>query len=121
MNNHISVIIVDDDDAILDSVKTILSLHGYHCETALSGKSALELIDKTQFDIMITDIKMPSMNGIELTKKVKELKPHMQVIVMTGFFGNFSYTQAVAMGASDLLEKPFGSKELLCRMKNIKI
>jgi YesN/AraC family two-component response regulator len=95
MNKQISLIIVDDDKATLDSAKTILSLQGYHCETAMSGKSALELINKTSFDIMITDIKMPFMNGIELTKKVRELKPDMKVIVMTGFLGDFSYDEVL--------------------------
>jgi len=112
-----SVILVDDDEAILDSLRTGLSLHGYHCETATSGKSAFELINNTSFDVMITDFDMPGMNGLELTKRVKELKPDM----MTGFFHNFSYDDAIAMGASDLLKKPFGLKKLIGRIRNIKI
>jgi YesN/AraC family two-component response regulator len=121
MNKQISVIIVDDEEAIIDTVKTALSLNGYHCETAMSGTSALELINKTPFDIMITDIKMPSMNGLELTRKVKELKPDMKVIVMSGFFGNFPYDEAIAMGASDFLEKPFSLRDLIKKIKGIKI
>jgi len=116
-----SVILVDDDEAILDSLRTGLSLHGYRCETASSGKSALELIDNTFFDVMITDFNMPGMNGLELTKRVKELKPDMKVIIITGFAHNFSYDDAIAMGVSDLLEKPFGLKELIGKMKDIKI
>jgi DNA-binding NtrC family response regulator len=116
-----SVILVDDDEAILDSLRTGLSLHGYQCETASSGKSALQLINNTSFDVMITDLDMPGMNGLELTKRVKELKPDMKVIIMTGFFQNFSYDEAIAMGVPNLLEKPFGLKELIGRIRDTKI
>lgn len=111
---------MDDDEEILDALKIGLSLHGYHCETATSGKAALELINKTFFDVMITDFNMPVMNGLELTKRVKELKPDIKVLIITGFAHNFPYDEAIAMGVSDLLEKPFGLKELIGKIRDIK-
>jgi YesN/AraC family two-component response regulator len=121
MNKQISVVIVDDDEAILDSLKTGLSLQGYDCETATNGKSALELIRNTSFEVMITDFDMPHMNGLELTKRVKELKPDMKVIVIIGYSEKFSHDEAIALGVSDLLEKPFGFRELINKIKDIKI
>jgi DNA-binding NtrC family response regulator len=118
MSKQISIIIVDDDDSVLDSVQAVLSSHGYHCKTARNGKCALELINEAEFDIMITDIKMPHMNGLELTKRVKELKPDIRVILMTGYFGKFSHDEAIAAGASDFLEKPFSLKALVQAVKD---
>jgi DNA-binding NtrC family response regulator len=116
-----SVILVDDDDAIIDSLKIGLSLHGYHCETATSGKSALELINNTSFDVMITDFNMPGMSGLELTRRVKELRPDMKVIIITALSNSFPYDEAIAMGVSALLDKPFGLKDLIGKIKDIKI
>lgn len=121
MTERNSIILVDDNEAIVDSLKTGLLLQGYHCETATDGKSALELISNTSFDVMITDFDMPQMNGLELAKRVKELKPDMKIIIMTGYSEQFSHDEAFALGVSDLLEKPFGLKELINKIKGIKI
>ena len=96
-------------------------MDGYHCETASSAMSALELINRNSFDIMITDINMPEMNGLELTKKVKRLKPKMEIIIMTRLTDNFSYDIAIGAGASDFIKKPFSLKELTARINHIKM
>jgi DNA-binding NtrC family response regulator len=115
-----SVIIVDDDSTFLDMVKAGLSLEGYSCESVTSPTSALELINTTSCDIMITDIDMPDMNGLELTRKVKRIKPDMDVIIMTGFIDNSSYGKAIEAGASDFIKKPFTLKELALRINTLK-
>ncbi|MBM4135560.1 MAG: response regulator [Nitrospira sp.] len=116
-----SVIIVDDNLTLLDVLKNGLSSEGYHCETATSAASALELINNTLFDIMITDIVIGDMNGFELTKKAKRLNPDMIVIIMTGFIDEFSYDQAIEAGASDFMKKPFSLKELFMRIRHVKM
>jgi DNA-binding response OmpR family regulator len=106
---------------MLDILKSGLSQEGYHCEVATNATSALELINKTPFDIMIADIDLPDMNGLELTRKVKRLKPEMGVIIMTGFIEEFSYGEAINAGASDFIKKPLTLRELLARMNQLEI
>ena len=121
VNMNDLILIVDDDAVILQFMKTVLEIAGYKCETASSSQSALELIGNTHFDMMITDIVMPKMNGLELTGKAKGLRPDMSVIVTTGFVDNFSYDKAIEAGAADFLKKPFTEKELLARIKHVKL
>jgi diguanylate cyclase (GGDEF)-like protein len=116
-----SILIVDDDAAILKFMKIVLEMEGYECETSLSSQAALELIQSAPFDIMITDIVMPGMSGLELTGKAKGVRPNMPVIVTTGFVDNLSYDKAIEAGASDFIKKPFSEKELIARIKHVKM
>jgi two-component system, cell cycle response regulator len=115
------VLIVDDDKNLLKFIRAALESEGYQCETAMNPLSALELVGKESFDIMITDIVLPEMNGLELTKKAKNLKPRMAIIIATGYIDAFSYDEAIEAGASDFLKKPFTVKELTARAKHVKI
>jgi len=116
-----SILIVDDDAVIMKFMKIVLEMEGYECETAISSQAALERVQNTPFDIMITDIVMPGMNGLELTGKAKGIKPNMAVIITTGFVDNFSYDKAIEAGASDFIKKPFTEKELIARIKHVKM
>ncbi|MCL5422558.1 MAG: GGDEF domain-containing response regulator [Nitrospirae bacterium] len=113
-----SIIIVDDDESFLNMLKERFVLEGYRCETATSAESALELIGKTFFDIMLTDISFPGMKGFELTEQARKLRPEMMVIIMTGFIDEFSYDGAIEAGASDFIKKPFTFKELKVRIEH---
>jgi len=115
------ILIIDDDAVILKFMKIVLEMEGYECETAVSSQAALELVHSTPFDIMITDIVMPGMNGLELTGKAKDIRPNMAVIIATGFVDNFSYDKAIEAGASDFIKKPFTEKELIARIKHVKM
>jgi two-component system cell cycle response regulator len=121
MDEKNSVIIVDDDKRLLEIFKTALSLEGYQCETASSAESALELINKTSFDIMLTDIRMPGIEGFELTHKAKKIIPDMAVIIMTAYAEEFSYDNAMEAGASDFIKKPFTLNELMARIQHVKL
>jgi len=121
MEERISVIIVDDDKRLLDIFKTALSFKGYQCEIASSAEAALELISKTSFDIMLTDIRMPGTEGFELTHKAKKIRPDMAVIIMTAYAEEFSYDTAIEAGASDFIKKPFTLNELMVRIQHVKI
>jgi diguanylate cyclase (GGDEF)-like protein len=116
-----SILIIDDDAVILKFMKIVLEMGGYECETAISSHAALERVQSTPFDIMITDIVMPGMNGLELTGKAKVIRPNMSVIITTGFVDNFSYDKAIEAGASDFIKKPFTEKELIARIKHVKM
>lgn len=116
MDKKRSVLIVDDDKSILALLKTWFTEEGYACETVAAAKEALAIIEKSTFDFIVTDIVLPEMNGLELTKKVKEIRPGTKVVVMTGFGDSFSYDKAIEAGASDFLKKPFTLHELKARM-----
>jgi diguanylate cyclase (GGDEF)-like protein len=121
MKEKRSVIIIDDDESLLKLFKTELLSQGYTCKTATSGESALKLINKTSFDIMISDIIMPGMDGFELTEKAKKLRPDMLVIIMTGYTEDFSFDRAIEAGASDFIKKPFTLHELTIRIQLVKM
>jgi diguanylate cyclase (GGDEF)-like protein len=120
LDNKDLILIVDDDAVILKFMKIVLEMEGYECETAISSRAALERVQSAPFNIMITDIVMPGMNGLELTCKAKDLRPNMSVIITTGFVDNFSYDKAIEAGASDFIKKPFTEKELIARIKHVK-
>ena len=115
------ILVVDDDEALLEILQKGLSLHGYSCEATRSAASALELLEKNSFDIMIADIIMPDMNGLELTERVKRIRPEMTIVVITGHIEDFPYDRAIEAGASDFIKKPFTIKELLARIRYVKM
>jgi DNA-binding NtrC family response regulator len=116
-----SILVVDDDATLLDLLKSGLTSEDYDCETVTNAAAALEVIHQNSHGIMITDIDMPDMNGLELTKKAKTVNPHVKVVIMTGFIDKFSYDKAIEAGASDFIRKPFSLKELTIRIKHIRM
>ncbi len=110
---------VDDDETLLDVLKRSLALQDYTCRTFSTAESALDHLAQEPCDILITDIVLQGMKGLELTKRVKQFKPDTSVIVMTGFIDDFSYDQAIEAGASDFIKKPFTVKEITIRVKHV--
>ncbi|MBU1398836.1 MAG: diguanylate cyclase [Proteobacteria bacterium] len=113
-----SILIVDDDPAIRTSMSDFIDLSGYKSLHAESGFNALELLKKHNIDVVITDIMMPGMNGLELTDLIKK-DYDTEVIVITGYSGDYSYVDAIGKGASDFIFKPFRLEELLLRLKRV--
>jgi diguanylate cyclase (GGDEF)-like protein len=116
-----SILVVDDEQPIRTMLQEALSTLGYECAAIGDGVSALALLRKSTFDIMLTDITMPGMSGLELTRNAKRLRPDMPVIVMTGFIGDFSFDDTMEAGASDFIKKPFTLKELALRIEHVKM
>jgi diguanylate cyclase (GGDEF)-like protein len=114
----VSILIVDDDSAIKDSVEEYLILRGYKVKSALSADQALKILESFKADIVITDIMMQGMDGLELTRQVKSLYD-IDVMVMTGYSADYSYEEAVQAGASDFIFKPFRFEELDLRIKRV--
>jgi two-component system cell cycle response regulator len=121
MGKKQSIIIADDEQTMLDMLSQSLTEHGYICETFTNGKDALARIRSSSADLLLTDIAMQGMPGLEVTKAAKRIRPEMNVIVMTGFVNDFSYDQAVEAGASDFIKKPFTIQELLMRIKHVRM
>ena len=101
------ILIVDDEVATCEVLAQRLSKEGYSCVLAHNGKEALHHFYKEHFSLMISDIKMPEMDGLELLKKVKTLGPQMMVIMMTGYAEVDTVVKALHFGAYDFILKPF--------------
>ncbi|MCK9419384.1 MAG: diguanylate cyclase [Nitrospirae bacterium] len=113
------IIIVDDDESLLDVLKRYLAMQGHDCEVFSSAKAALDHLAEKPCDILLTDIVMQGMKGLQLTKQVKLSWPNTNVIVMTGFIDDYSYDQAIDAGASDFIKKPFSVHEIMLRIKHV--
>ena len=112
------VLVVDDEDSIRSSLCDIIEAAGYDVSRASCGEEALDILKKRLVDVVITDIRMPGMSGFELTGIVKE-KYNADVIIVTGYGGEFSYEEAWNKGASDFAQKPIRSKELIARLSRV--
>ncbi|MCF8076815.1 MAG: response regulator [Desulfotignum sp.] len=116
--DHIHILVVDDDDAIRQLVQRGTQESGYAHSGAASGEDALEKLKTLPVDVVITDIVMPGMTGIELTRIIRETYD-ADVIVMTGFAENYTYEKIIETGASDFIQKPFHLRELMIRLKRV--
>ena len=113
-----SILVVDDDEAIKNSVEEFLIIQNYKVKSAANAQQALDILQIFSADIVITDITMQGMDGLELTKKIKS-KYHADVMVMTGYSAEYSYEEAVKAGASDFIFKPFKFEELELRISRV--
>ncbi|MEN4013329.1 MAG: response regulator [Bellilinea sp.] len=107
------ILVVDDDAAIVRLCQRILERSGYFVHTATAAKDALNSVQITSYDLMITDIRMPGMDGFELTTRIKQIQPDIAIILMTGFGSVETAIQALRRGVDGLLVKPFESSSEL--------
>lgn len=107
------IIIVDDESSSRAILKKIISDAGYSVTLASGGEEALKKITASKFDVMLTDLNMPLMNGIELTEKVLKVEPDMIVILITAYGSIRTAVEAIRLGAFDFLSKPVNKDELL--------
>jgi len=115
------ILAVDDEAVILDSFRKILVLEGYAVDTVESGQEALGLVQRHDYDFVFTDLKMPTMDGVEVVKAVKHLRPDVDVAVITGYGTIESAVQTMQYGAVDYVQKPFTEEELLDFVKRLSI
>lgn len=111
MDHKYKVLIVDDEEEIVHSLKDHLELEGYSVDTALSAEEAFIMIKKDKYHIVLTDIVLPEMDGIELLRKIKEYDALTQVIMMTGYSTMDKTLSSLEFGANDYILKPFKSVE----------
>lgn len=112
-NPKARILAVDDEAIILDSFRKILVVAGYSIDTVEKGREALGLILKRDYDFVFTDLKMPEMDGLEVTKAVKHLRPDIDVIVITGYASIDTAVETMKYGAMDYVQKPFTEDELI--------
>lgn len=118
MNNSISLLIVDDEESVRDSLYNWFVEDGFEVQCAADAKEALKKLESGNFDIIIADIKMPGMDGLELHRRIKVLNPEAIVIIMTAFASVETAVQALKDGAYDYITKPFDPDDLSHLIRN---
>ncbi|RPH41677.1 MAG: sigma-54-dependent Fis family transcriptional regulator [Desulfobulbaceae bacterium] len=108
----ISILVVDDERSMRDFLKILLQKEGYTVVIAHNGENALECLESQEFDLIISDIRMPGMGGLELLGAVKEQNPDLPVIMITAFASPDDAVQAMKNGAFDYISKPFNVDEI---------
>ena len=109
----IKFLIVDDEPDVVNQVKDLFELRNYAVITATSGEKALELVKKENPNIIILDIRMPGITGMDVLKEVRKNYPKMRVIMLTGVEDDATRQMAMGLGASGYLTKPYSYSELL--------
>jgi len=107
-----NILVVDDDKVLADNLVEYLSKFGYSATAAYGGREALAKFEQGDFQLVITDLKMPEMDGIELLDAVKKLDSRVMVMVITGYSTIESAVTAIKKGAYDFIPKPFQMEEL---------
>ncbi len=115
------ILVVDDEQPIRELVQTLLEMHGYEVVQAADGRAALALLRETSPDLLVTDIFMPEMEGLEMIQKVRALHPTLGIIAMSGGVprgpGANYLKMAKAFGAMRMLEKPFTAAQLIAAVR----
>lgn len=112
-----SILIVDDDRYLGDTLTDILIEKGYETDYAANGFKALELIGKKSYTVVLLDLKMPELNGLETCKQIKKISPDSIVIAMTAFSLDTIIDSCIEEGASEVLYKPLDIDNLLARIE----
>jgi two-component system nitrogen regulation response regulator NtrX len=112
------VLIIDDERSIRNTLKDILGFEGYNVEVAENGLMGLEMVRAADFDIILCDIKMPEMDGIEVLERILGLKPETTVVMISGHGNIDTAVEAIKKGAFDFIVKPLDLNRLLITIRN---
>lgn len=106
MDKGLRVLVVDDDRQMAKTLAGVLNLKGFEAEAACSGNSALEMLEADSFDCVITDVKMPDVNGVDLLRAIKLVRPHLPVVLMTAYAPGHLIHDGLREGATASFVKP---------------
>jgi len=115
-----SVLLVDDEEQFLQVLSERLTNRGLHVISVTSGEEAIAMVENKTFDAVVVDLAMPGIDGIETTKQIKEKRPDLEIIILTGHATVKAGIEAMKLGAEDFLEKPVDLNVLLERIRNAK-
>jgi two-component system copper resistance phosphate regulon response regulator CusR len=111
------ILIIEDDHRLSESIATTLVKDGYLCERAYDGQMAIKSFQQEVYQLILLDLNLPKINGIDLCKKFREINPGIPIIIITAFGDIDSKMEAFSLGADDYLVKPFHLKELSAKIK----
>src|SRR4030042_6356561 len=112
----ISILVVDDNEATREAIAVILLGHGYRCESAKKGFEVIQRVRQNRFDAVLTDLEMPEMDGIALTRALRQCFPDLPVMIMTGLSGDDCKEIPFRAGARAFLSKPFDVPNLIRKL-----
>jgi DNA-binding NtrC family response regulator len=112
-----SVLIIDDQDYILETLTAILERENYWVLQARNAQTALDLLSRNKINIVISDIVMPGINGIELLKTVKKKYPEIRFVLMTGYLGTYTAEKIAGNGADGFISKPFKNTDIIDQLR----
>jgi diguanylate cyclase (GGDEF)-like protein len=113
------ILVVDDDASVREILSKMMTRMGFDCRAAQNGEKALAYIQKEPFDIVVTDIRMPHMDGMTLLREIMSNYKDTDVLMMTGYDEEYSYTDVIKGGATDFIVKPFRQDELEAKIMRI--
>ena len=100
------VLIVDDEEELVSALEERLNLRGFQAQGVTTGRAALEFLEAEECDVVLLDIKMPGLSGLEVIRRIKDMRPRLQVVLLTGHGSVKSVEDGMALGAFDYLMKP---------------
>ncbi|MHA1378530.1 MAG: response regulator [Candidatus Helarchaeota archaeon] len=118
MAKKAKILVVDDDKGITETLQYILDELDFYVAIANDGYSAIDKVKKSQFDLILLDIKMPEINGLETLREIKKLRQSTKVIMMTGYSVEDLLEKALEEGACNIVHKPFSMKNVLKLIEN---
>jgi len=113
------ILVTDDDQSIREMLFDMIQLFGYECRVASGAEETLKILREDAFSLVISDIKMPEIDGISLTKMIKESHPEIDVMIITGYDTEYSFKDVIKAGASDFVTKPFSIDEIEAKLNRI--
>lgn len=116
--DRLRVLFVDDEEELVSAVVERLGLRGIDAKGALTGTDALQLVKEQDFDAVVLDVKMPGLGGFEVIKRIKQERPGLAVIFLTGHGAEENATEGMRMGAFDYLMKPIDIEALIRILHN---
>lgn len=120
MSDRPKLLVVDDSIAIVNSLQAILGISGYWVDSAYSGSDALRKIHQNEYDLVICDIEMPGLTGLEFLNRVREeFDRNLDVILMTGYLEHDYFIEAIRLGASDFIRKPIDTKKMINSIREL--
>ena len=115
----IRILLAEDEPDIQKLISRVVSGTGSHCHCVSNGQEAVDALSEDAYDIVITDMKMPVMDGMALLEHAKRFYPSIDVLVITGYDKDYSFSDMIGKGASDFITKPFSPDELVAKVKRI--
>lgn len=113
------ILIVDDNQLLIDQMSKYLGKHGHAIVTALDGEKALKALQEEEFQVCITDMKMPGISGMELLSTIRGEYPQIQVVIMTAYGTAKTALQALKEGAFDFVHKPFQMEQITTILESL--
>jgi len=111
------ILIIDDEPDILESLELVLTSHGYRVSNVLDAKTALSILEYTKIDVVVTDIRMPGLDGIRFLKHAKQTDPALKIIILTGYATTTkAIKRLIQNGAEQILMKPLESVDQLLQV-----